>query len=81
MLTLAFDTATSVATSALVDDGETLGERVGLAGRLFEDVDELFNGADVQPTALLMLSKKLSGAVASFAYMFAPWANSLGGTG
>jgi hypothetical protein len=26
-----------------------------------------------------MLSKKLSGAVASFAYMFAPWANSLGG--
>ena len=31
--------------------------------------------------ALLMLSKKLSGAVASFAYMFAPWANSLGGTG
>jgi peptide/nickel transport system substrate-binding protein len=36
---------------------------------------------DVQPTALLMLSKKLSGAVASFAYMFAPWANSLGGTG
>ena len=52
MLTLAFDTATSVATSALVDDGETLGERVGLAGRLLEDVDELFNGADVQPTAL-----------------------------
>jgi peptide/nickel transport system substrate-binding protein len=36
---------------------------------------------DVQPTQLLMLSSKLSGAVASFAYMFAPWANSLGGTG
>src|SRR6266581_3159625 len=36
---------------------------------------------DVQPTSLLMLSKQLSGAVASFAYMFAPWANSLGGTG
>jgi peptide/nickel transport system substrate-binding protein len=36
---------------------------------------------DVQPTQQLMLSKKLSGAVASFAYMFAPWANSLGGTG
>jgi peptide/nickel transport system substrate-binding protein len=35
---------------------------------------------DVQPVQLLMLSKKLSGAVASFAYMFAPWANSLGGT-
>jgi len=28
-----------------------------------------------------LLSKNLSGAVASFAYMFAPWANSLGGTG
>jgi peptide/nickel transport system substrate-binding protein len=36
---------------------------------------------DVQPTNLLLLSKNLTGAVASFAYMFAPWANSLGGTG
>ena len=36
---------------------------------------------DVQPVSLLMLSSKLSGAVASFAYMFAPWADSLGGTG
>ena len=36
---------------------------------------------DVQPTSLLLLSKNLTGAVASFAYMFAPWANSLGGTG
>jgi peptide/nickel transport system substrate-binding protein len=36
---------------------------------------------DVQPTQLLMLSRNLSGAVASFAYMFTPWANSLGGTG
>ena len=36
---------------------------------------------DVQPTQQLMLSSKLSGAIASFAYMFAPWANSLGGTG
>jgi peptide/nickel transport system substrate-binding protein len=36
---------------------------------------------DVQPTQLLMLNSKLSGAVASFAYMFTPWANSLGGTG
>jgi peptide/nickel transport system substrate-binding protein len=34
---------------------------------------------DVQPTTLLMLNNKLSGAVSSFAYMFAPWANSLGG--
>jgi peptide/nickel transport system substrate-binding protein len=36
---------------------------------------------NVQPVSLLMLSSKLSGAVASFAYMFAPWADNLGGTG
>jgi peptide/nickel transport system substrate-binding protein len=36
---------------------------------------------DVQPTNLLITGKNLTGAVASFAYMFAPWANSLGGTG
>jgi peptide/nickel transport system substrate-binding protein len=36
---------------------------------------------DVQPTNLLLLSHNLTGAVASFAYMFAPWANSLGGKG
>ena len=49
---LAFDTATSVSTSALVEDGRTLGERVGLPGRLLEDVDALFAGADAEPTAL-----------------------------
>ena len=52
MLILAFDTATNVATSALVEDGETLGERVGLPGRLLEDVNELFAAADAQPTDL-----------------------------
>jgi len=36
---------------------------------------------DVQPTNVLMLSKNLTGAVASFSYMFAPWADSLGGKG
>jgi peptide/nickel transport system substrate-binding protein len=36
---------------------------------------------NVQPTSLLMLSKGLTGAVASFAYMFAPWADGLGGSG
>ena len=41
MLTLAFDTATAVATSALVDDGEVLGERVSRAQTLLEDVDAL----------------------------------------
>ena len=36
---------------------------------------------NVQPTNILMLSKNLTGAVASFSYMFAPWADSLGGKG
>jgi peptide/nickel transport system substrate-binding protein len=36
---------------------------------------------DVQPTSVLVTSKNLTGAVASFAYMFAPWADRLGGTG
>ena len=36
---------------------------------------------NVQPTNVLMLSKGLTGAVASFSYMFAPWADHLGGTG
>jgi peptide/nickel transport system substrate-binding protein len=36
---------------------------------------------DVQPTNVLLLSRGLTGAVASMAYMFAPWANQLGGTG
>jgi tRNA threonylcarbamoyladenosine biosynthesis protein TsaB len=41
VLTLAFDTATDVATSALVDDGEVLGERTSRAITLLEDVDAL----------------------------------------
>jgi tRNA threonylcarbamoyladenosine biosynthesis protein TsaB len=41
VLTLAFDTATSVATAALVLDGEVLGERVSRAVRVLEDADEL----------------------------------------
>ena len=36
---------------------------------------------NAQPTSLLLLNKSLTGAVSSFAYMFAPWANQLGGTG
>jgi peptide/nickel transport system substrate-binding protein len=35
---------------------------------------------DAQPLNLLIMNKDLTGATASFAYMFAPWANSLGGT-
>jgi tRNA threonylcarbamoyl adenosine modification protein YeaZ len=41
MLVLAFDTATDVATSALVADGEVLGERASRAATLLEDVDAL----------------------------------------
>jgi tRNA threonylcarbamoyl adenosine modification protein YeaZ len=41
MLILAFDTATDVATSALVSDGEVLGERSSRAATLLEDVDAL----------------------------------------
>jgi len=45
MLILAFDTATDVATSALVLDGEVLGERVSRAVTLLEDVDALLRQA------------------------------------
>jgi tRNA threonylcarbamoyl adenosine modification protein YeaZ len=45
MLILAFDTATEVATSALVSDGEVLGERRSTAVTLLEDVDALFRQA------------------------------------
>ena len=41
MLILAFDTATAQATSAIVRDGEVLGERVSTPSRLLEDVDAL----------------------------------------
>jgi len=36
---------------------------------------------NTQPTNLVVFNKNLTGAVASFAYMFAPWADNLGGTG
>jgi tRNA threonylcarbamoyladenosine biosynthesis protein TsaB len=45
MLILAFDTATDVATSALVSDGEVLGERASRAVTLLEDVDALVRQA------------------------------------
>jgi tRNA A37 threonylcarbamoyladenosine modification protein TsaB len=41
VLTLAFDTATSAATAALVRDGDVLGERVSRAVRVLEDVDPI----------------------------------------
>jgi tRNA threonylcarbamoyladenosine biosynthesis protein TsaB len=55
MLTLAFDTATDVATSALVDDGSVLGERVSVARTLLEDVDALLEEAGASPSDLDVL--------------------------
>lgn len=52
MLTLAFDTATAVAASALVDDGEVLGERFSRAVTLLEDVDALLRQAGAHPSDL-----------------------------
>jgi tRNA threonylcarbamoyladenosine biosynthesis protein TsaB len=50
MLILAFDTATDVATSALVADGEVLGERSSRAIALLEDVDALLRQAGARTT-------------------------------
>lgn len=52
MLVLAFDTATDVATSAVLRDGEVLGERTSRPGTVLEDLDALLRGIDAQPTDL-----------------------------
>jgi tRNA threonylcarbamoyl adenosine modification protein YeaZ len=57
VLTLAFDTATAVATSARVDTGsnghlEVLGERCSRAQTLLEDVDALLRQAGAHPSDL-----------------------------
>jgi tRNA threonylcarbamoyladenosine biosynthesis protein TsaB len=52
MLILAFDTATEVATSALVADGEVLGERVSRASTLLEDVDALLRRGGMRSNAV-----------------------------
>jgi tRNA threonylcarbamoyladenosine biosynthesis protein TsaB len=57
VLTLAFDTATTVATSALADTGsdghlEVLGERCSRAQTLLEDVDALLRQAGAHPSDL-----------------------------
>jgi tRNA threonylcarbamoyladenosine biosynthesis protein TsaB len=56
VLVLAFDTATDVATSALVDDGEVLGERWSHASTLMQDVDALLRQAGARPRDLEALS-------------------------
>lgn len=52
MLIIAFDTATSIATSALVRDGEVLGERASRAVTLLADVDRLLRDAGLTAAAL-----------------------------
>lgn len=52
MLTLAFDTATDVATSAIVRDGAVLGERASEAVRILADVDALLVEARAERAAL-----------------------------
>ena len=52
MLVLAFDTATDVATSALVRDGEVLGERVSRAVRVLDDFEDLLGEAGLETSAV-----------------------------
>jgi tRNA threonylcarbamoyladenosine biosynthesis protein TsaB len=52
VLILAFDTATDRATSALVADGEVLGERVSQASTVLEAIDALLRQAGAHATDL-----------------------------
>ena len=56
MLTLAFDTATDVATVALVRAGEVLGERRSRAVTVLADADELLREAGLGPSDLELLA-------------------------
>jgi tRNA threonylcarbamoyladenosine biosynthesis protein TsaB len=52
VLILAFDTATDVATSALVRDGDVLGERASRAVRILDDVNDLLESASLDAEAV-----------------------------
>ena len=52
MLILAFDTATDVATSALVRDGQVIGERASRPVRVLEDAQALGEEAGLEPEAV-----------------------------
>jgi tRNA threonylcarbamoyl adenosine modification protein YeaZ len=56
MLILAFDTATDRATSALVQDGKVLGERVSAASRVLADADELIREGGLEDTDVTHLA-------------------------
>jgi tRNA threonylcarbamoyladenosine biosynthesis protein TsaB len=55
-LVLAFDTATPVASSALVRDGEVLGERMSRAATVLADADLLLREAGLAPADLDLLA-------------------------
>jgi tRNA threonylcarbamoyladenosine biosynthesis protein TsaB len=55
MLVLAFDTATDVATSALVEDGRVLGERTSEPRSLLAAIDGLLRDAGAEPGDLAAL--------------------------
>jgi tRNA threonylcarbamoyladenosine biosynthesis protein TsaB len=52
VIVLAFDTATSVVTTAVTRDGELLGERVTRPVSVLEDADALLRDAGLSPTHL-----------------------------
>jgi tRNA threonylcarbamoyladenosine biosynthesis protein TsaB len=52
VLILAFDTATDVATSALVRDGKVVGERASRPVRVLEDAQALIADAGLEPVAV-----------------------------
>jgi tRNA threonylcarbamoyladenosine biosynthesis protein TsaB len=52
VLILAFDTATDVATSALVRDGKVVGERASKPVRVLEDAQALVEEAGLEPDAV-----------------------------
>ena len=56
MLTLAFDTATDVATVALLRDGEVLGERRCRAVSVLADADELLRSTGIGPADVGLLA-------------------------
>jgi tRNA threonylcarbamoyladenosine biosynthesis protein TsaB len=56
MLTLAFDTATGVATCALVRDDEVLGEQRSRAVDVLAEADGLLRGVELGPTDLDLLA-------------------------
>src|SRR6478609_4353600 len=64
MLILAFDTATEVATSALVDGDEVLAERSSRAQTLLEDVDALLRQGGAHPGDLDALAVRIGLAAA-----------------